>query len=216
MDKAFIFNFDGVLINNEPLWEDAKKELYQNVFGKEVFSRMGSTLGVNMDDIYNMAVQCGATVEKDVFIREFYNQALPIYKNAPLTSGIDSVGEKLTNLGYKVAIVSASPVDWIEITLNRTKLKNYITYVLSLYDRKDLPHKPAPDGYLEAMKDLKVSPGTTVILEDSNTGIKSAKASGAYTIGFKENLMKGYVQNDADTYANNLDDVIKILKNLSA
>jgi len=215
MNKAFIFDFDGVIIDNEPLWEEAKKELYQNVFGKEVFARMGSTLGINMDDIYNMAVRCGTTVEKDLFIKEFHNQAPVIYKTAPITPGIDSVGDKLVALGYEIAIVSASPREWIETTLERTKLKNHITHILSLYDRKDLPHKPAPDGYLEAMKSLNVSPLKTVILEDSNTGIESAKASGAYTIGFKQNLMKGYVQKNADAYADDLEEVIKLLEKIS-
>jgi beta-phosphoglucomutase-like phosphatase (HAD superfamily) len=215
MSKAFIFDFDGVIINNEPIWEDVKKELYQNVFGKEVFLQMGSTLGINMDDIYEKAVQCGTDVKKDFFIREFHSKAPVIYKEAPLTSGIDSIGKTLTDLGYKIAIVSASPTEWIETTLNRTRFKDYVSHILSLYDRKDLPHKPAPDGYLEAMKTLGVSPHETVILEDSNTGIDSAKASGAYAIGFRQNLMEGYVQKNADAYADNLEDVITILKKMN-
>lgn len=216
MNKAFIFDFDGVIINNEPIWEEVKKELYQNVFGRDVFLRMGSTLGVNIDDIYKRAVECGTTVRKDFFVREFHKQAPEIYKNSPLTPEIDSIGKILKDFGYKIAIVSASPMEWIGISLNRTHLKDYVEYILSLYDRKDLSHKPAPDGYLEAMRVLNASPRDTVILEDSNTGIESAKASGAYTIGFRQNLMSGYVQHNADAYANNLEDVVALLKKINS
>lgn len=212
MNKAFIFDFDGVIINSEPLWEIEKTKLYQNFFGKEIFLRLGPTVGMNMDAIYDRAVQCGAKTDKESLINEFFNLAQKIYEIAPITPDIDTIGKTLTGLGYKIAIVSASPMEWIKISLNRTILKNYVTYILSLYDRKDLPHKPAPDGYLEAIKILGASPQTTVILEDSNIGIESARASGAFTIGFRQNLVKGQTLRNADEYADNLEDVLNLIK----
>lgn len=212
MDKAFIFDFDGVILNNEPHWEVAKKEIYQNLFGQEIFICLGQTTGLSMDDIYNKAVRYGATIEKEEMVKKFQNYALKIYKEAPITPGVDLLGEKLANLGYKIGVVSASPMEWLKITFDRTRLKNYISYYLSLYDRKDLRHKPAPDGYLEAINKMAVSSKNTVILEDSNTGIESAKNAGAFVVGFKENLLKGYTQNNADVYANNMEEVITILK----
>lgn len=214
MNKAFIFDFDGVIIDDESIWEDFKKELYQEIFGGNVSSCLSSTIGINQDDIYEKAVACGTKVKKEVFIQEFSKGALEIYKKAPLSPGIDSIGKTLTDLGYKIGIVSASSIDWIELGLNRTSLKDHVGSILSLRDRKDLVHKPAPDGYLEAMKIIGSSPETTVILEDSNPGIESGKASGAFTIGFRQNLVKGYVQKNADAYANNFEEVIEILKQL--
>jgi len=212
MNKAFIFDFDGVIINNEPLWEIVKTELYKKIFGEEIFLRLGPTVGMNMDAIYDRAVQCGATTDKELLIREFFDRAPDIYKKAPLTPGINSIGKTLTELGYKIAIVSASPMKWINISLDRSCLKNYVSYILSLNDRKDLPHKPAPDGYLETIKNLGASPQTTVILEDSNIGIESAKASGAFTIGFRQNLIKGQVLQNADGYADDLEAVLALIK----
>lgn len=213
MTKAFIFDFDGVIINNELTWEDVKRKMYKDLFGQEVFLCLGSTVGINMDDIYKKALNCGATIKKEIFIKEFFSHAPEIYKHAPLTPGVDEIGKKLVDLGYEIGIVSASPLEWINMTLDRTTLKKYTAFVLSLYDRKDLAHKPAPDGYIEAMKFLKTKPCDTIILEDSNSGIESAKAAGAYTIGFRQNLTKGYIQKNADSYADNFSDVIKIIKN---
>ena len=44
--------------------------------------------------------------------------------------------------------------------------------------------KPAPDPYLRAMELLGVRPSACVAVEDSPTGIASAKAAGCYVIAY--------------------------------
>ena len=47
----------------------------------------------------------------------------------------------------------------------------------------DVPNgKPAPDIYIEAMKQLGVQPSASVGIEDSSNGIRSLKAAGMYII----------------------------------
>jgi beta-phosphoglucomutase-like phosphatase (HAD superfamily) len=53
------------------------------------------------------------------------------------------------------------------------------------------------------------------VLEDSNSGIKSAIALGAYTTGLKQNLVDGYQQEGADDYADNMVEVGKLVKKKS-
>lgn len=65
------------------------------------------------------------------------------------------------------------------------------------------------------MRVLASTPDNTIILEDSNSGIKSARASGAYTIGLKQNLVDSYVQEGADDYAKTMTDVIELVKKKS-
>lgn len=212
MNKAFIFDLDGVLIDNEPIWNTAKQQIYHDLFGEEVITKMGSTVGINMDGIYNLALKNGSKVPKKVFLNAFFEKAHNIYSTAPLTSGIEALVDTLHKNNFKIGIVSASPREWIDLVTKRIKNSDKISLIVSLYDRKDLPHKPAPDGYLEAMRLLDAEPKSTLVLEDSNTGIKSAKSAGAYTIGLKENLVKGYDQKGADWYANNLAEVEKKVK----
>ena len=42
--------------------------------------------------------------------------------------------------------------------------------------------KPNPEGYLNAMNILGVSPSSTLIVEDSEKGFQAAKASGAHVL----------------------------------
>ena len=57
------------------------------------------------------------------------------------------------------------------------------TGLLPLFDRivsaDDVAHgKPAPDVFLEAARQMKVSPEECVVLEDSNEGLQAASAAG--------------------------------------
>ncbi|HSW79628.1 MAG TPA: HAD family phosphatase [Candidatus Saccharimonadales bacterium] len=212
MNKAFLFDLDGVLINDEAIWEERKQRMYPELFGKDVHKKLGSTLGSNIDDIYARATAAGTDVSKEKFVNEFYKLAGDVYSTAPIPDGTAELAEELVSMGYKLGVVSASPLSWITTVTKRLPFENDIELIISLMERDDLKHKPHPDGYLEAMKALGSSPETTIILEDSNPGIESAKASGSFTIGLKQNLAPAYVQEGADAYADTMIDVIELVK----
>ncbi len=212
MNKAFLFDLDGVIIDDEKIWEEKKRHLYRDFFGEEVSARLGSTSGVSMEEIYNRATAAGAQVDKGELLDEFFRIATTIYRTAPISLGLDVLVAELRSLNYAIGVVSSSPMAWITSATKRLTFENDIELIISCYDRDDIRHKPAPDGYIEAMKALKATPQNTVALEDSNTGIASAKASGVYTIGLKQNLIPGYVQKGADVYADSMVDVISLVR----
>lgn len=213
MNKAFIFDLDGVLIDDERIWEEEKAKLFVNIFGQEVADKLGSTLGINIDSIYDLAVDLGTDVPKKAFISAFYEIAPDIFRTAPIPEGLEDLAAFLKANDFKLGIVSASPLSWITIVTKRLSFENDISVILSLYERSDLSHKPAPDGYNEAIQSLGAKPETTVILEDSNAGIQSAKASGGFTVGLQQNLAPNYTQTGADKYAATMKDVVKIIRN---
>lgn len=213
MNKAFIFDLDGVIIDNEPLWEIAKKEMYTKLFGEEIYSIIGPTVGMDMHSIYRRAIGLGAKVTLQSTLDEFYRHALNIYAIAPVTKGVEKLADLLVKEGYMIGLVSASPTDWINRVIDRLSFKEKIALIISLEDSPDLRKKPEPDGYLKVMEKLDTTPSATVILEDSNSGIAAAKASGAFTIALTQNLVKGYQQIEADAKANNMDEVMRIIKN---
>lgn len=212
MQKAFLFDLDGVLINSELVWENHKKVIFEKYLGKDVTQKLGSTLGINMDKIFEQAVALGATVDKKVLFDAFFETAKSVYAESPLTKNLHLIFSYLKTHNYRIGIVSASPIEWINIVLARLEDQKDVETVVSLHDYTDLRHKPHPDGYNYAMKHFDVDPVNTFVLEDSNSGIESAKASGAYTIGLKENLVEGYEQKNADAYARNVTEVIAILE----
>jgi beta-phosphoglucomutase-like phosphatase (HAD superfamily) len=213
MNKAFIFDFDGIIVDSEPIWEIENEVIFSQLYGRDIQSNMGSVIGLNMDTIHQKAVVQGSTVPVAELYRLVLERAPEVYRNARITSGIQELKDELEKLDFHLGIVSTSRTDWIEIVLKRLNWNTAdFKIIISLQDRIDLAHKPSPEGYIHALQKLGAEPKTTIILEDSNPGIQSAKASGATVIGFKANLVKGYIQKGADLYAENVEDVIEIIK----
>lgn len=212
VNKVFLFDLDGTLLNNEPVWEEEKQGIYLRLFGAEITQKLGVTMGINLDDIYELARANGATTPKNEVVAAFEASAVRVYNEAPIAVGVDELAAELTTLGYRLGVVSASPLPWVQTAVGRLPFAQDIELVLSLHGHPELPQKPAPDGYLFAMRELGSMPASTIILEDSNTGIQAGVASGAFTIGLKQNLIPGYEQHGASAYAATVADVLTLVR----
>ena len=171
---------------------------------------MGEREGLSVDLVYDKALEAGAMLDKKEFLKRYDERIARVYARSQITNGIDKLVNYLSAHTFKLAIVSASPVHWMEYVLPRLSFRSSIDEIVSIQD-KGLQSKPAPDGYLEALRLLKVDAHRSIVLEDSNPGITSGKAAGCYVIGFRGNLIEGYVQTGADAYANSMEDVVELV-----
>lgn len=210
-NKAFIFDMDGVLIDSENAWIPYQNQFSTTLFGKDIYNKIGSTVGISIDEIYKKAQEQGFNLSIEDYYRIYDKQVELIYANARPTPNVDKLIIHLKAKGFKLGLVSSSRRKWIDMALEKLNIENDFDFILSLNDQKDLKSKPNPDGYIEAIIHLRSTSKTTIVLEDSNAGIQSAKSSGAYTIGFKMHLLPNYAQTGADIYATNVSDVIKIV-----
>lgn len=213
MNKAFLFDMDGVLIDTEREWTAGAQIDLINVFGEEMAQKLNDSggIGTTVSREYQRAVALGFSMNYVEYKRRYDKEAANVFSRSKITEGIEQLVGNLLELNFKLGIVSASPRKWIDYLLQRLSFKDKFEQIISLSDNTDLKSKPEPDGYLEALKNLEADPKLSIILEDSNSGIQSAKASGAYVIGFKGNIVDGYVQKGADAYADTMYDVIKLV-----
>lgn len=212
MNKAFIFDMDGVFVNSEAYWAVYEHKFLPQLFGEEIAGKIGDMVGRSINDTYTKAKGLGYNIDIQEYYRRFDEISLKVYAEAEITPGIEELADKLQGHGFKLALVSSSPQSWIDQVLARISFYDKLEVVLSIHERNDLRPKPEPDGYIDAMKHLNVSPEGTIVLEDSNPGIAAGKAAGAFTIGLKQNLKSGYQQIGADAYADKASDVIEILQ----
>ena len=211
--KAFLFDLDGVIIDSEPLWAIKKDQLLPDLFGADAVSKLGPTSGVSLEGIFKRGKEAGANVEYRHFLDAFQNAAIEVYSSSPLNADLDKLVNYLDIEGYFIGIVSASPMSWITTTIERLKFQRSFDYIVGLHDVDNIRQKPYPDGYIEAMRRLHVTPDKTVILEDSETGIESAKASGALTIALpRADEANAAIASNAEFTARRLLDVINILE----
>ncbi len=209
MNKAFIFDMDGVIVDSERTWDYYGEPLFIKLLGKEIREKIGDTRGVTPNIMYERAVANGFLMRKDGWLKHFDEIMVFIYKKSKVAANIEDLAKRLTQLGYTLGLVSSSRLNWINMVLPKLKFRNKLKIVISVNDRTDLSSKY--QAYLEAIEKLGATPKNSIVLEDSNLGIESAKKAGAYVIGFQEFLVPGYIQSGADIYAANIEDVIKIV-----
>jgi len=213
VNKAFIFDMDGVLVDSERQWLQYNEEsILKEFFDAATREAIGSTTGLGVRGLYDKATKLGAKVDFDELSRVYEVVAMKVYDEASLTEGAGRLAKKLEGWGFRLGLVTSSPQSWINRVVPRLTFANRLEAVISLGERPDLKTKPEPDAYLEAMKILGASAALSVVLEDSNLGIAAGKAAGAYVIGFSGNLVDGYEQTGADSYADTMEDVIKLVE----
>ena len=79
---------------------------------------------------------------------------------------------------FPLGLVSGSYRSEIFWALNKLGIENEFKVILGA---EDYPRsKPMPDGYLKALKILAAEPKNCLIFEDSQAGISSARAAGAW------------------------------------
>ena len=187
--------------------------LLEKILGNEIVDKIGDTVGMSVKSIYERARELDFSMPYKKFQKIYDDIAFCVYAQAIITPNVEKLAEFLVAQNIKIGIVSSSNIGWINQVLSRLTFRDDITEILSLNSRNDIQHKPYPDGYNEMMHILHASPAQTIILEDSNKGIRAAKASGAFTIAYTQNLIPGYKQISADAKANTMNEVIKITKN---
>jgi sugar-phosphatase len=94
--------------------------------------------------------------------------------------------------GARDLLLSLPANGWAIVTSSRR------WHVERCFDANDLPTppvavyaddvergKPAPDGYLQAVRRLNADPGDALVIEDSPAGVRSGKAAGCVVIGLE-------------------------------
>ncbi len=212
MKKAFLFDMDGVLVNSELIWSKHGVGFAEKLYGKEIYAKMGDLVGASLDHEYKEAKKHGFSMNLDEYYRKYDEHAAKMYALASITDGLSDLIQFLRQHEYVTGIVSSSRRPWIEIVLAKIGDKSLFDYTISL-NEAGLPSKPDPAGYIRAIRDVGATPSSTIILEDSNNGILSAKASGAFMIGFTPHLMEGYTQTvPANAVAKNFEEVREIVE----
>jgi HAD superfamily hydrolase (TIGR01509 family) len=211
MTKAFIFDMDGVIIASEEAWHRYLDNVWSELIGVDAATVFRFPVGMTPTSIYNEAVKHGSKVSEEQFYKQFNEIAEKVYRESPFTGGIEDLGDFLISREYKIGLVSSSPRAWINTVLERLSFRDHIKAIVSINDRPELKPKPHPGSYFETINELGAKSETTIILEDSNSGIQAAKAAGAFTIGMTAHLLPNYTQHGADIYANNVEDIKQIV-----
>jgi beta-phosphoglucomutase len=181
--RAVAFDFNGTLSDDEPVLA----RVYQ-----ELFAELGRPLTV--DEYYE---QLAGHTDEEMFRRwlgessdELIAERVRRYNE--LVSDGSTVHEEVRDAVRwaaargPVAVVSAALRDEIEPVLAASGLRELFSVVLSQDDV--VRGKPDPQPYVLAAERLGVEPRELLVFEDTDVGVASAKAAGAYVVGLTRTL----------------------------
>lgn len=179
MIDTIITDFDGTLVDTF----EANFKAYQMTFAKNGITlteeKYRECFGYRYDRfMQEMGIEDANLANA---IREAKKQYYPDYFQfiKPNKALIELI-EGFKNMGNKTAIASTASRNNL---MNVVNYFNFSPYFDLIYAGQDIKNgKPSPEIYLRAMSELKSEPENTLIFEDSEVGIKAAKASGAHCI----------------------------------
>ena len=205
--KAIIFDMDGVLIDSERYWRKREHEGWES-FGIEYTQELAQkTQGLNLTDAHTLIQEYKPEVTFEQAVKAFEKVAHKIYSGlCNLIPGVEKFVQEMHEAQIPMVIGSSSQQEWIEDTLEHFPvLKKGISKYYST-QTEGFPGKPDPTVYTELITYLKVKSEEVVIFEDSTTGLKAAKASGAFTIAVYDPTMSHADTSLADEVISSFED----------
>ena len=176
-----IFDCDGVLVDSELL---SCRCLCDALAGCGIEVGLEETLdlflGRSLDAVLEHYQGLGRSIPRQfpaqlmVKVQETFRSAL---------CPIDGIGPVLEGLKIPHCVASSSTLDRISLSLSLTGLVRHFgdrLYTAQMVDRG----KPAPDLFLYAARRMQADPARTLVIEDSVSGVRAAKAAGMTVWGF--------------------------------
>lgn len=176
--NTVIFDMDGLLIDSEPLWNEAADEIFAQYSLSITPQQYATTTGMRVKEfviwwftLYNIPLDYAAKAEKDIcqlVISKVQRKGKPM-------GGIEHIFNFFIQKKFKIGLASSSGLDLIDVVVDKLGIRKYLQ---SMCSAADLTYgKPHPQVYLDCADALNSHPLACICFEDSFNGLIAAKAA---------------------------------------
>lgn len=179
--EAVIFDMDGVLIDSEEYWWQARVEFADSIGKPWTMDDHHACMGRSTADwAAVMKQRMAIDLPIEDIMRETKKRVISrLEAHLPLLPGaVEAV--HLAASEYPVALASGSPTEVIEKVMSLTELDR--VFKVMIFGDNIARGKPAPDIYLVTAQELGLPASMCVGIEDSGNGLRALKAAGMYSI----------------------------------
>jgi HAD superfamily hydrolase (TIGR01509 family) len=182
--RAFLFDFDGLILDTETASRAGWAWLYQQ-HGHELPPEKWALMVGTVDgwDIWgHLEELVGTPLDRAKLNEERWQHELSLLEAEELRPGIADYLDYAEQHGLRRAIVSSASRAWIDMHLARLEREvGWDAIVTADHDAERA--KPRPTMYLEALEQIAAEPDEAVAFEDSPNGAQAAQAAGIYVVG---------------------------------
>ena len=177
MIEAVVFDLDGVLLDSEQVWDEAREQLAAERGGRWHPQAQRDMMGMSSTEWSRyMHESIGLPEPPEQINREVVERLTAIYReHLPAIPGAREAVERLA-ARWPLGLASSSSRELIDLVLELLGVDELFAATVS--SEEVARGKPAPDVYLEAARRLGVEPQRAAAVEDSHNGILSARAAG--------------------------------------
>jgi HAD superfamily hydrolase (TIGR01509 family) len=179
--KAILFDFDGTIVNSQPIIDEFMNDLYATkhiiLSSEESFV----TAGMSIKDFAQwLAEHKRITLHpEDITVKDpAYLERIEMFPGAKATLAL------LKSRGYKTALVTNSPRDYVDWLLKKHNMLPYFDTTIT--EDEALVAKPHPRMLEMACDELKIDHQECIMIDDNVPGITAGNVLGMITIRIGE------------------------------
>ena len=214
MVKAVLFDYDGVLVNSMPFhvkaWQSVFTDFEIAIKPEEVLLREGArSIELAREILADRSLEIS-----ELELKEFVDKKQQIYRKiteAKIENGTEAFLKNLRKQGKLIGLVTGT----VRLNIEHSHSSEFIALFDTIVTADDIKNgKPNPECYLNAARELTISPNNCLAVENAPLGIQAAKNAGMQVAALMTTLDKAILP-DADFYANDLGEFETIFEKIS-
>jgi HAD superfamily hydrolase (TIGR01509 family) len=179
--EAVVLDLDGLLIQTEEIWDEVREALARERGARYDAEAQRAMMGMSSPEWSRyMHEELGVPEAPEEISAEVVRRMEARYRERlPLLPGAVEAVERLA-ARWPLGLASSSNRPLIDAVLELAGLGPFFRVTVS--SEEVARGKPSPDVYLEAVRRLGVAPERSAAVEDSHSGIRSARAAGLWVV----------------------------------
>ena len=194
--KGVLFDMDGTVLDSEHLFLKSQIQLLKEFNIDHHACDLEEFKGLSYKDFYPKFMKKFGIISEISEIREKLRTYLHKFMETDLKfiPGFESFFKLyIQNKNYSVGLVTNTTRLSYQKIQTCINIDDYFGYVLTVSE--SIEPKPSPKPYFQAMNHLSLNFDQIVIIEDSKTGLISAKQTGATVIAITTSLNYADIKN---------------------
>ena len=186
MITAFIFDFDGLILDTET----PEYNVWQTIYNEHGFelphAEWGKIIGgsglSDFDAADHLSRLSQGRLDPAPLRGRHRLESDALIHAAGIMPGVMDYIHEAKRLGFKLAIASSSSHAWVDPHAKRLGIFDRFDAVICADDVGTGRTKPNPDLFLSALSQLGVGKEAAIVFEDSPNGVTAANRAGIYVV----------------------------------